>query len=917
MATDLERLVVTLNADIKKFEAAFNRAAKVSEDKMKGIEGSAAKASKRVESEVQKMARNLNGAFKGVNIPAAGSIFAGVTAALGVNEIAKLADTWSDLSSRVNLAAGSVTAGGEALDRIGEIARRTYSGLEQTAEGFIANATTLRELGYSTEQTLNFTESLNNALVVSGAKGQVAASVMSALSKAMALGTLSGDNLNTVIASGGRVAEALAEGLGTSVNRLRALGSQGKITGRDVVNALSSQLEKLRKEAESMPATISDGFQLLNNALLQYVGNADSATGISAKIADALVVIADNFDKVADAGLQVAAVFAAGILGRSIGNMIKSLGLGATALKGFTGALLAARNMGGVASAIGGIGAAAGPVGAIIGGAVVSSILLYNATLGKATEASELYSEALKKVKEQADETADSIVDSGSKADAGVLKNLKDAVQLSADEIDKINQDIIASFEHMLRSVDRSVIDPIEIQKVEELKDGFADGSKTAQQLADSLNDIARNNPDWVNFTAHVKGLAQQLLDAAGAAKILNDQLAIASSGIAPNTINAQKDYQRMRNDAKRNDEAAAQFLANQNKRAALTKNQLAVETEATRLRNEAVKEGIHLTEQQIQAQAKANVAANERRSSEGKKPKKEKKERENEYARLTKSIADRTAVMVAETEVQRSLNPLIDDYGYAIEKARTEQELLNAAQKAGVAITPELRKEIAAAAEQWALASVEANKLAESQDKIRQRAEEWRDTQKDALRGIVDDLIQGKSAADAFANALQKIGNKLLDMAFDDLFTGLFKSGGGGGGGIFGQIGKLFGFANGGYTGSGPRNQPKGIVHAGEVVWSQQDIARAGGVSAVEALRNGTAISPVAMTAPSMPSLKSGGSSSQNVTINFNPKIDATGADAAALGRVEDQLKQMKQELPATVIQTVRKAQNQNVKLG
>lgn len=34
--------------------------------------------------------------------------------------------------------------------------------------------------------------------------------------------------------------------------------------------------------------------------------------------------------------------------------------------------------------------------------------------------------------------------------------------------------------------------------------------------------------------------------------------------------------------------------------------------------------------------------------------------------------------------------------------------------------------------------------------------------------------------------------------------------------------------------------NQPAGVVHKGEVVWSQQDIARAGGVGVVEALRKG-----------------------------------------------------------------------------
>src|SRR5690606_13789621 len=106
---------------------------------------------------------------------------------------------------------------------------------------------------------------------------------------------------------------------------------------------------------------------------------------------------------------------------------------------------------------------------------------------------------------------------------------------------------------------------------------------------------------------------------------------------------------------------------------------------------------------------------------------------RVDEYERLTRSIADRTAAMIAETEAQRQLNPLIEDYDYAIEKARATQELMNAAQKAGVEITPALRTEVAKIAEQWALATAEANLLAEAQNKIRQRAEEWQDAQKDA----------------------------------------------------------------------------------------------------------------------------------------------------------------------------------------
>ncbi|WP_336141980.1 tape measure protein [Acinetobacter sp. 102] len=47
-------------------------------------------------------------------------------------------------------------------------------------------------------------------------------------------------------------------------------------------------------------------------------------------------------------------------------------------------------------------------------------------------------------------------------------------------------------------------------------------------------------------------------------------------------------------------------------------------------------------------------------------------------------------------------------------------------------------------------------------------------------------------------------------------------------------------GFANGGYTGPGSKYDPAGIVHKGEVVFSQADVARWGGVGNVEAMRTG-----------------------------------------------------------------------------
>lgn len=219
--------------------------------------------------------------------------FGALTAAFSIRALVDYANTWTDLNSRVEIATGSIGKGAATMERLAGMARRTYSSLELTAEGFLRNATAMRDLGYNTNETLDYVEAINNALVVSGAKGERAESVMNALGKAMALGKLSGDQLETVLASGGRVTEALAGSLGVTTLELRKLGTEGKLTGDVIYEGLTSQLQTLREEADSMPATIGDAFVLLNNAILQAVGTFDQMTGASSRVAEAIIWVAD------------------------------------------------------------------------------------------------------------------------------------------------------------------------------------------------------------------------------------------------------------------------------------------------------------------------------------------------------------------------------------------------------------------------------------------------------------------------------------------------------------------------------------------------------------------------------------------------------------------------------------------------
>lgn len=85
----------------------------------------------------------------------------------------------------------------------------------------------------------------------------------------------------------------LAAELGTTVSGLRQLGTQGAITGDVIRTKLVGNLELLRDEADSMPATIGDAFTLIGNAALQLVGTWDELTGASSMVVEALITVED------------------------------------------------------------------------------------------------------------------------------------------------------------------------------------------------------------------------------------------------------------------------------------------------------------------------------------------------------------------------------------------------------------------------------------------------------------------------------------------------------------------------------------------------------------------------------------------------------------------------------------------------
>lgn len=173
-----------------------------------------------------------------------------------------------------------------------------------------------------------------------------------------------------------------------------------------------------------------------------------------------------------------------------------------------------------------------------------------------------------------------------------------------------------------------------------------------------------------------------------------------------------------------------------------------------------------------------------------------------------------------------------------------------------------------------------------------------------DALRDGLDNVavagLQGfksmKSAAAEFLNQIAALIIKLYVM--QPLLDGLFGKQGTTGGGSLGGAGLIGGilslFDGGGYTGAGGKFQAAGIVHKGEVVFSQDDVRRAGGVGAVESLRlrgyaDGGLVGAMApIVPPSIPKAVASSGGRGGVAIS----IDARGAQAGVADQIDAKMR-------------------------
>lgn len=238
-----------------------------------------AKAAKEASNGIQNVSKGF-----GVLYAAAAAFMA-----LGVLQaMAELADQYGQNADRIKNATSSMEEYNMVQERMLAIANSTYRSLAEAQEVYLATADGLRDLGYTTSQVLDITDSMSYAFVRDAARKDQATTAMDAYSKALMKGKIEADAWASIMAAMPSIAEGISEATGRTTQEIKKLGAEGKLSLEALNEGFLAAKDTNEEMAANMRVSTADAMQAMRNSLQVFIGKIDEASGSSQLFADSV-----------------------------------------------------------------------------------------------------------------------------------------------------------------------------------------------------------------------------------------------------------------------------------------------------------------------------------------------------------------------------------------------------------------------------------------------------------------------------------------------------------------------------------------------------------------------------------------------------------------------------------------------------
>lgn len=777
---------------------------------------------------------------------ATSALFGGlVPAALGASlvRVADRAHLLSNNLKTVTKDADDLKATQEALFAVSQ---RTRSGFESTATIYARTARATEGLNVSQSKLLRLTETIQKSFAIGGATTQEAQGAAIQLSQGIASNRFSGDEFKSVAENAPVLLRGMAQSLGVSIGKLREMAHAGELTAAKVVGAIIDASQRIDEEFAKTTSTIGQAFVQVDNAILKYVGDSDKATVASNAIVSVLQALATNIDTVASALTLLGAAFGAKLVSGGINRLTAAAGgmramriealaaakatetlavaemktaradmvakrlafnralsegvltakqmerqqkavaasvatynaavqkaAASTVQLGEAQAAVSARSV--AMSAAGRAAASAwafiggGWGAAILGASVVMAALSHEAQ--QAAERTDRYSEAIQQAKESTDGTSGSLQRTAEQffkiADGATAAERAVQQSQAANDLKMTLQDLVSAYSSTIWNFS-ALVDGT-YSEMGRLVKAFMDGQMSSEDFKAALDRLAATHPDLAPAIAEMQRLGDQADAERGRIDALSDSL------------------ERLQKSAFAAMEAAAGLKnAGVGEKGDKPEHILSDDEFNNRFGSRYAKANKELFPSLYKPAKKGRGAP---------------KTADDRFDNDIQGIRDRIAAMQEEQTAlgatyyeQQRRKTALDLEQQALKQVREEARKKGEQDWQNKQLSPDQIKAINDVSDAYA-------KQADTLRKTQEDFDLTKDVTKGFLSDFLNDLESGKdvweSFGDAALNALNKIADKLIDMAMDDLIGGLFK---GGGGGILSMLG-LGGGSGGGFS--------------------------------------------------------------------------------------------------------------------
>lgn len=207
------------------------------------------------------------------------AVYASVRAVQG---LVRITDQYQQLRGQLALVTESEEELADTERALFDLAQRTRSGYAETVTLYARMARSAKELHLSQRDLLGVTETINQAIQVSGATAQEASAGVIQFAQGLAAGALRGEELTSVTEQMPRLMEAILKGvnqvnpqLGITRANFRDLAAEGKLTTELIIAALQSQADTVAREFARLPRTVGQALTQLRNDFDRSLKDAD------------------------------------------------------------------------------------------------------------------------------------------------------------------------------------------------------------------------------------------------------------------------------------------------------------------------------------------------------------------------------------------------------------------------------------------------------------------------------------------------------------------------------------------------------------------------------------------------------------------------------------------------------------------